>query len=181
MVKTKLFLVFIFIPFFAYTDSASSKIIIYGEAHRSQHSEPIQNLLDGLANRGTFYLALEGLPYGPVKSSQTIYGIENSLPLLTNIAVKNYVMLYRSLNNLHGEKPYLTANAAEFISNFTDQDPITVEIWQKVPRPFKNLQDENLALTVDKVLTADNPKDFFHPNNPNVINFRKTLTMLEKN
>ncbi len=178
MVKISLFLVFIFTPFSAYADSPSSKIIIYGESHRSPHAKPVKELLKGLANQGLFYLALEAYSYGPVNSSQNIYGIEDTLPILVNAAVKSYVALYRSLHSLRGEGPYLGQNAAEFVSHFVDQDPLVIKIWQKIPRPLKKASDEDLALIFDRILTTGQPKpanDFFRMDNPNVIDFRNAL------
>ena len=172
--KTRLFLIYTFIftwHFFSYADSFSSKIKIYGVDHQSQTNSVVENTLIKLANEGNFYIALEGAPYGPINNSQTVYGIENAIQHVTVIAVKSYVMLYRSLNNLHGEENYLNENISEFINIFFDQDPFTIEIWQKIPRPFKNSQDEKLALFIDKLLTADNPNNLFEPKSQDFMDF----------
>ena len=80
-------------------------------------------------------------------------------------------MLYRSLNGLHGEDNHLTDNVSEFMGQFQDQDPFVIEIWQRIPRPLFNSQDEKLAVFIDKLLTADDPNDLFRPNSQDAIDF----------
>ena len=175
IIRIKLFLICPLILLFTYSpsyaNSFSPKITICGEGHRSQTNKLIRNILIKLADEGEFYIALEGSPYGPLNTSQTIYGIENTIQHVTVMTVKSYVMLYRSLNALHGEEDYLTENVSEFIQGFFDQDPFVVEIWQKIPRPFKNFQDEKLASFIDKLLIVDDPNNLFEPTSQGALDF----------
>ena len=141
--------------FFISADVFASKIILYGENHRSPKDKIIIKTFINLGNQEKVYVALEGSPYGPLNPSQTVYGIENSLPFITSVAVKSYVMLYRSLHRLYGEEGYLIENLSEFITMFIDQDPVVIQIWRTIPRPFKSSIDEELALLIDKILIVD--------------------------
>ena len=82
--------------------------------------------------------------------------------LFTSVAVKSYVMLYRSLHRLYGEEDYLIENLSEFITTFINQDPVAIQIWRTIPRPFKSSIDEALALLIDKMLIADEPKSIIN-------------------
>ena len=82
MIKINLFLILIFMHFFSYADGFVSKIILHGENHRSPKDKLTRKAFINLANQEIVYVALESFPYGPLNPSQTVYGIENSLPLI---------------------------------------------------------------------------------------------------
>ena len=135
----------------------TDQIFLYGDNHRSQKSADGINSLKEVAKDGSIYMALEGFQYGPIEGSQTIYGIESEMELVTVIAVKSYVMLYRAVNGLHGQEFYLSENVSEFIGTFLDQDSFAIRVWEKIPRPFQKDKDESLALIIDQTLRADDP------------------------
>ena len=164
------FLLFLHLP--SYADNHLSSIIIYGDNHRSEKSASGIKRLKEVAQDGTVYMALEGSLYGPIDGSQTVYGIESEMELVTVIAVKSYLMLYRSFNGLHGEEDYLIENISRFISLFIDQDPFTTKVWKEIPRPFQKDQDERLALFIDQILRADDPNNLFRQETPFVKNFQ---------
>lgn len=168
MVRINLFLILIFIHFFGYA-SSFQKIIIYGEHHGDRKDQSIKKTFIHLGNQGEHYIALEGYLYGRLSPFQlknnfnkplinpfrTIYGIEDSLPHMISAATIHYIRLYDSLHNLSGKKNALKENMNTFMNFLLERTPGLTKVWKKIPRPFKNSQDERLAVFIDKMLSVN--------------------------
>ena len=140
-------------------------ITIWGENHRSLlHMSRTQQLRKAGVS-GNIYVGVEGMVYGDPTNKKyweysynadeqsRLFGYEDGVSYGLTMALVNYMKLYRGINDLHGERPFLKESKINFFVNFSE--PYIQRVWRQIDRPFPNPEDEELALLADKIVSNE--------------------------
>ncbi len=168
--KTKSVLFFIVLLFLVNLGYAQSKIYLVGERHNNTDDNIRSNTITQEAQKGDFFLALEGKEFLKedlskdslnIKTSR-VFGVEDQFELDMVMAMKFRLLFYLYLNNL--DDGQFRLQKVNLITSFLNS-PHFVDAWKLMDRPFKDKYAEKVAFNIDLIILTK-ASELKHLNGP---------------
>ena len=155
--KTKVIYFLIAVFLIANKGYAQSKIYLIGERHNLTEDNIRNDSITQEAQKGDFFLALEGKEFLKEDLSKDslriktirVFGVEDQFELDMVMAMKFRLLFYLYLNNL--DDGQFRLQKVNFITSYLNS-PHFIDAWNLLERPLKDKYAEEVALNIDLII-----------------------------